>query len=330
MTSKGICPVSQKQQDKRESAGSRGEQPAPFGICFCVEDPDRKGCTELIERAAENLAADGVPVQHRTPSAARPQDHPECLYLAEDPKVAQRLVSLGGKTAGFLHDSNRGETFTGLKYVFDEPDEVDADSYRKAWERLSGIPWTILVTERLIVRETTVDDVDAFYEIYRDPSMTEFQEGLFADPEDEKRYTKDYIEKIYGLLGFGVWTLKRRADGRVIGRAGFSIRKGFEDVELGFMIGKAWQGQGYAREACEAILNFGRDILQFPRVQALVKAENEVSIRLCEKLGFTRAEQVTIEEDIYGGKYPTDGQVTFSPERYGEYIRYVIEYGEGG
>lgn len=318
--------MSQKQQAERQSDdGSREIIPAPFGICFCVEDAPKKGCAELIERARKNLSSQGVRVQCIPPERVHPGRHDECLYLTDDPRIARQLLEAGGKTAAFFHDGNREESFDGLKFIFDEPDEVDPDSYLKAWQRLSGIPWTILETERLVVRETTVEDVDAFYEIYRDPSMTEFQEGLFEDPEDEKRYTRDYIEKIYGLLGFGVWTLETRNEGRVIGRAGFSVRKGFDEIELGFMIGKPWQGQGYAYEACEAIMRYGAEILQLPRVQALVKSENEASIRLCEKLGFSRACEVTIEEDIYGGKYPLDGEVPISPARYGKYIRFIKE-----
>ena len=112
----------------------------------------------------------------------------------------------------------------------------------------------------------------------------------------------------------------------------FVYRNGFENIELGFLIGKAYQGQGYAYEACDAILKYGKEVLGLETVQTLVKKENEVSIRLCEKLGFIRNKTVSIEENIYGQKYPGSDdaeaesddprQVRVNKSHYGEYIRF--------
>ena len=49
------------------------------------------------------------------------------------------------------------------------------------------------------IREITVKDVPQLYELYRDASITAFMEPLFADPEQEIAYTKDYIENVYGF-----------------------------------------------------------------------------------------------------------------------------------
>ena len=320
-----ISPVRQ-QSDK----GGAGEIPCPCftGICFCVSGarPD-PALQALFQRAQHHLAEDGLACRVLASDEPAPPVDPGFLYLADSHETAERMKESGACIAGFLHDGNRSERFPGLRVVFDEPDEVDTDSYRKAWQRLSGLPWTILTTEHLTVRETVVEDVEDFYAIYRDPSMTEYQEGLFADPEDEKRYTADYIRRVYGLLGFGVWTVLLTDEQRIIGRAGFSIRQGFQEIELGFMIGRPWQGHGYAYEVCSAILDYGRDVLLLPRVQALVKEENAASVHLCEKLGFARDGEVEIEEDIYGGSYAPERTVSFSPVHYGRYIRFVREFG---
>ena len=222
--------------------------------------------------------------------------------------------------------------FDTINDVFDEIEEVDADSFTKVYQRYAGEPWEVIRTERLLIRETTVDDVDEFYRLYKEPEMTKYMEGLFENPDDEKRYQKDYIEKVYGLMGFGIWTLVRAEDGEIIGRAGYSIRNGFENIELGFLIGKAYQGQGYAFEACEAILNYGKEVLGLENVQTLVKKENVVSIKLCEQLGFTRTDVVSVEENIYGREYPgadSEGkvqedtrEVKLSKSHYGEYVRF--------
>ena len=77
--------------------------------------------------------------------------------------------------------------------------------------------------------------------------------------------------------------------------AGFSYREGFEEPEIGFMIGVPWQRRGYAEEVCRAILDYGRDVLGFGTVQAFVRTGNEASMKLCEKLGLYNAGIVNIE-----------------------------------
>ncbi len=251
----------------------------------------------------------------------------ESLLIATDSAdAATALCDEGYFCIGFVHRGNEGEEFKGLKYVFSEIDDVEADSFVKAYQRYAGEPWDVIRTDRLMIRETTVEDVDEFYRIYKDPEITQYMEGLFDDPADEKRYQKDYIEKVYGFYGFGVWTLVRRSDNRIIGRAGFSMRNGFDEIELGFLIGKEFQRQGYAYEACKAILDYGRYVLMFEHVQTLVKKENEASIQLCEKLGFRRQEEVDVEENIYGRAYNKEDRVSLSEAKYGKYVKFVLDF----
>ncbi len=248
------------------------------------------------------------------------------LIICDDGEETARLVDKGYYAVGFRHDLNKDEEFTKAKYVFGDIEDIDMDSFVKAYQRYSGEPWEILRTDRLLVRETTIDDVDEFYKLYADPSITEFMEGLFENPEDEKRYQSDYIQKVYGLMGFGVWTLERLTDGRVIGRAGYSVRGGFDEPELGFLVGKEYQRQGYAMEACRAILEYGKTLLCFEKVQTLVKAENAVSIHMCEALGFEKVGEVDIEENIYGKEYHDGQKVAMSQAKYGKYVRMTLKF----
>ena len=250
----------------------------------------------------------------------------DILFLTDSGLFSDYLTTSGAFVVGILHKANTGEDFGGIKYVFSDIEEVELDSYVKAYQRYAGLPWKILETRRCIIRETTVDDVDAFYELYSDPEMTRYMEGLFEDSEDEKKYTEDYINKVYSLLGFGVWTVVQKETGDIIGRAGYSIRNGFDDVELGFLIGLDYQRQGYAYEVCSAILVYGRNILGFNKVLAFVKEGNRSSIRLCEKLGFSEAGTVQIEENIYGEEYNDGERVAPSQAKYGKYMKMSVDF----
>ena len=253
-------------------------------------------------------------------------DKGKTLVVTDSPLIAKELLDKGYYVVGMTHDGNPKAEFPKAKYVFDEIDQVDMDSFVKVYQRYAGEPWEILRTKRLTIRETTLEDVDEFYKLYANPEMTLYMEGLFDDPEDEKKYQKDYIDKVYTLMGFGVWTLERTADGAIIGRAGYSVRNGFDEIELGFLVGTEYQRQGYCMEACSAILDYGRDVLQFDKVQTLVKAENEVSIHICKKLGFHETGQVDVEENIYGKQYNQGKKVALSQAKYGKYVRLALEF----
>ena len=144
-----------------------------------------------------------------------------------------------------------------------------------------------------------MEDVDEFYRIYREPSITYYMENLFEQPDMEKAYIKNYIRQVYGFYGYGLWTVLLKETGQVIGRAGLSVRDGYELPELGFVIETSQQRKGYAYEVCKAILNYTKEELQFGAVQALVQEENKASVSLLNRLGFTYREKVYEEGTDY-------------------------------
>lgn len=214
------------------------------------------------------------------------------LYITDQAGIYKDLRKKGCYVLPYLHENNRGESFPDALYAVEKLEEMDRESFELAYRRLAGLPWEILTTRRCAVRETTVEDVDGFYRIYAEPSVTEYTENIFADRDEETAYIEDYRKKVYAFYGYGMWTVLERKSGEVIGRAGITWREGYDLPELGFVFGAPWQGKGYAFEVCGAILHYAREELQMERVQALVRPGNERSLRLCEKLGFMRKGEV--------------------------------------
>lgn len=219
--------------------------------------------------------------------------------MTDDAEEAARLRDRGEAVLIYFHEDNRAQDFSGFVYGVEEPENLEADYVERVYRRLKGMPWEILETERCLIRETIPEDVDAFYGIYSEPSVTEFMEDLYPDREQEKTYIREYIEKVYTYYEFGIWTVVEKEKGVVIGRAGFSYRAGYDEPEMGFVIGVPWQRQGYAEEVCRAILSFGWEKLEFERVQVLVEVCNEASLNLCDKLGFRAVEELTMNGRQY-------------------------------
>ncbi|MCI9572093.1 MAG: GNAT family N-acetyltransferase [Lachnospiraceae bacterium] len=221
------------------------------------------------------------------------------LYVTDDAQTARGLKKRGKAVLVYLHPGNEDQDFSEFLFAVEDPEDLEAEYVERVYRRLKGLPWNILGTARCLIRETVPGDVDAFYQIYSHPAITEYMEGLYPDVEEERQYVRDYIEKVYTFFGFGVWTVVERESGDVIGRAGFSYREGFDEPELGFIIGVPWQRRGYAEEVCRAVLAYGWSALEFEQVQALVEPGNVPSIKLCEKLGFRKAADVSVGEKEY-------------------------------
>ncbi len=227
------------------------------------------------------------------------------LWITDSAMQGRKLLAEGKAVLIWLHEGNRSQDFSAFRYACDNPAELDRDYLEGVYRRFQGIPWDILETERCLVRETTVADVEEFYRIYSEPSITEFMEPLYDDPEQERAYARDYIDKVYAFYGFGIWTVLAKADTyeterkvenepeadsrpEVIGRAGICYREGYEDPEIGFIIAADKQCMGYATEVCRAIMQYGHEELGFERILAFVQPANMASLRVCEKLGMSR------------------------------------------
>lgn len=81
------------------------------------------------------------------------------------------------------------------------------------------------------------------------------------------------------------WTLRRRADGRVVGRLRVEAAPNADRVEISWQIAPAWRDAGYAAEAVAGAVGYGVDVLGVRRVTALVPAGDEEARRTAHRAG---------------------------------------------
>lgn len=146
---------------------------------------------------------------------------------------------------------------------------------------------------KVFLRETVPEDVEAFYEIYSAPEMTRYTEDLYESKISERAYIREYVEKVYHYFEFGIWTVVLKETGEIIGRAGLNVREGYDMPELGYVIGKPWQGKGIATEVCSGVLKYAADEFGFEKVMTLIQEGNKASLQVAKKLGFQVQEELT-------------------------------------
>ena len=211
------------------------------------------------------------------------------LWLTDSEHAADKLAALQLPVIVWLHEGNRRSSFQNIRYAVEEPQELDADFFDRVYRRYADIPWDIAETARCLIRETAVEDAEAFAKIYEEPAITRYMDSFCSEVCMEREYVKEYIEKVYDFYGYGVWTVVWKETGEVIGRVGF----GQEEIPaLGYMIALPWQGQGLAQEVCRAALAFAKEELGFEQVQVLIHENNLSSIRVVKKLGFSGQERL--------------------------------------
>ncbi len=220
------------------------------------------------------------------------------LYVVDSLSSYKKIKGLGGEALVYIKYETEMDSYPEAKYFVLDAEDTELEYFDRVYKRTVGEPWIIAETERLILRETIESDIDAFYEMYQNPLMTLYTEGLYKDKEEEKRYLKEYREKVYAPQGFGVWTVLRKSDGRVIGRAGLSAREGFDNYEIGFAIGCDYQRQGYAKEAVRAILEFANSKELGP-INALVMKDNVASKGLLMSTGFEKNSETVLDKVAY-------------------------------
>lgn len=216
------------------------------------------------------------------------------LFISDNGEILEKLQEDSGFTIACYHENVEG-ILGATQYAIEGLEEIEWEYLQKVYQRYRNIPWDITQTKRCLVREMGPGDLDDLYELYADERVTRYTEALFQDKEQEKQYIEGYIEHIYKYFGFGTWLIHRKEDGKLIGRAGFNFRPGFDEVELGFVIGYPFWRKGYAYEVCSHLLELGKNVFEFERMQALVDKENEASIRLLEKLGFYFEQDVMVD-----------------------------------
>lgn len=186
-------------------------------------------------------------------------------------------------------------------YVIDEFADIPAQYYRQIFARLSGEPLVIAQTERLVIREISLADMDALFELYDTLSGCKYVESLY-ERKDEEEFTANYIKNMYAFYNYGLWLVFEKESGKLVGRAGIENRviDGETCQELGYLIGSGYRKKGYAWEACKAILNYASEYLMLDELRVCIDKNNEPSIDLAQKLGFHSFEETTDGNMIIG------------------------------
>jgi ribosomal-protein-alanine N-acetyltransferase len=134
-----------------------------------------------------------------------------------------------------------------------------------------------------------------------DPAVTELTsigEPSLHDIEDE---IQGYIDGFAAETSVR-WAIAPGADAKMLGDCGFNHFDFRNDVAvIGYVISRPYWGRGIATRAVGAMLRWGFEQLGLNRIEATINPDNARSIRVAEKLGFTREGRLRDYRRMPGG-----------------------------
>jgi [ribosomal protein S5]-alanine N-acetyltransferase len=143
----------------------------------------------------------------------------------------------------------------------------------------------ILETERIILREFTPDDIDAFALVIADAEMMRFATTPYDRAGVEAWITRNMNR--YTKNGHGLWAMILKETGDLIGDCGLTIQEvdNASEVELGYHLRRDRWGKGLATEAACACRDFAFERLPVDHVISLIHSENLASRHVAERVG---------------------------------------------
>ena len=221
----------------------------------------------------------------------------ECLMLAATDRTLEMAQELEMASIAYRNPRIPDQKLLSAELLVEGFEEVEYQLLERSYQRKHEIPWTVIETERCILREITMEDLDALYLLYQGESITKYMEGLYEDRKKEEEYTRAYIRNMYRFYGYGMWIAEETFSGKIIGRVGLDHLEldGEVILELGYVIGEQYQHQGYATELCQGVIEFAKNGTGFAKIYCLIEKENKISIHLAEKLGFIWQKEVKIQ-----------------------------------
>jgi RimJ/RimL family protein N-acetyltransferase len=158
-------------------------------------------------------------------------------------------------------------------------------------------------TERLLLRELLLSDVDGMFELDSNPNVHLFVGNNPVKNIEQSVEYIHFVQKQYKDFGTGRWAVILKETNEFLGWSGIKfitdeINGHTNFYEIGYrFIEKHW-GKGYATEAGKAFVDYAFNEMKVDALYAYADAGNENSRKILEKLGLRYVNSFEHEGEI--------------------------------
>jgi len=148
-------------------------------------------------------------------------------------------------------------------------------------------PFPILKTERLVLRQITMDDLHDFLAIRQNKEVGKYIDRPRSDTVEEATAFIERITKAIANNESVLWGITEANSNNIIGTAClFNFSEAKDIGEIGYELLPQYWSQGYISEAVAMMVDFGFNTLNLVSISAVTHPENKASVKLLQKNGF--------------------------------------------
>jgi RimJ/RimL family protein N-acetyltransferase len=146
------------------------------------------------------------------------------------------------------------------------------------------------MTARLVLMPVAAGDLRDLAALKANPrAFAQMLGGVRSFQQSAEELAADI--RNWGAFGYGMWTVRAKADGGFLGLAGLMHRLDGRGVALRFALRPEARGVGLAVEAASAALVYAHDTAGLPRVIAVTREDNIASRQVLGAIGMVERDQ---------------------------------------
>jgi RimJ/RimL family protein N-acetyltransferase len=156
----------------------------------------------------------------------------------------------------------------------------------------SFVPFPILATERLILRQLVINDEQEIFILRSDREINKYLDRQISNTIDDAR---DFINKVNENINKNdslYWAITLGDRNLLVGTIClFSFSDEDGKCEIGYELLTNFQGQGIMKEAAEKVVDYAFNTIKVQKIEAIFHRDNQRSINLLEKLLFRNSNE---------------------------------------
>ena len=153
--------------------------------------------------------------------------------------------------------------------------------------KINFTPFPLLTTERLTLRQLTLEDDNEIFRLRSDESVNKFLDRPIAKTIDDAIQFINKINRSISKNELIYWAVTFKNHFKLIGTIClWNISDDCTNAEIGFELLPDYQGKGVMQAVLPIVIKYGFEIMKLNSIDGDVDPDNAKSIKLMEKNGF--------------------------------------------
>ncbi|PKB18189.1 GNAT family N-acetyltransferase [Flavobacterium sp. 5] len=170
--------------------------------------------------------------------------------------------------------------------------------------KINFLPFPILKTERLLLRQLTANDADTLLVLRSNEQVMKYIPRPYLKTKEEAlELIAMFDDKIENGIGIN-WGITFLNDPeKILGIIGhYRMKPEHYRAEVGYMLFPEYNGKGIVSEALRKVVEYGFNEMKLHSIEAILDPENIASEKVLLKNGFVK-EAHLIENEFYEGRF---------------------------